>query len=495
MPPTFRVPPIVRRALVDPPIPAMSWYRGIAPAYLGFFVWAPFFDQLWAGDLPRHNVARLIGTAILGSVACFALYYLASSMGFRGRRPLVVVAASTFGAVGSEWLCGLAVAFASVVWYAVAINFAVDSTLLGLRVCGLIPPSGLARWTMGPLVVKSPVFLGTALFWVYITRLAITMRLPGVVVALMKVYSPVALLLLIVTAVLRWSLLWLTSNAERLDLTPLVNTSSNPPGHDSALQMTIGFFAMAVLLSVDWGAAVRERRDILRAGLPCVLAAAALTSILSLMVVLETANWLANQGQPLTLNSGDPVPLSFCWAVFHGVESFPAGVAAAILILFGLAALAPAVASLERMSEGVITHWPGLTLRRATLLGCGSAFLLMATAQVDRLGPIAGAMGAIFSPALGAIAGQGLVRRSSSAEIRPGFNPAGVLAWIAGFALSLVLEIEKSIYPDLPDWLQATALLGLLTAAIAYWLFARLGFERPLAEISPAEVGMSRPHT
>jgi cytosine permease len=466
----------------------MSWYRGIAPAYLGFFAWPPFFDQLWGGDISRHDAARLIGTTILGSVACFALYFLAASIGFRARRPLVVVAASTFGTVGSEWLCGVAVAVASVVWYAVAVNFAVDSTMQGLRACGLIPPSGLAGFAVGSLVVKSPVFLGTALFWIYITRLAILMRLPGVVVALMKVYSPVALLLLTATALWRWPLLASGSHMAGQELIRFARTSTSPPGQDSALQMIIGFFAMVGLLSVDWGAAVRERRDILRAGMPSVLVAAAWTSITSLIVVLETAHRIESRGQAITINPGDPVPFSFRWGVFQGGETFPAGMAAAILILFGLAALAPAVASLERMSDGLITHWSRLTQRRATLFGCAIAFVLMATAQVDRLGPIAGAMGAIFAPALGAIAGQGLGRGSSSGVIRPGINPAGVLAWIAGFALALVLEIAKSIYPDLPDWLQATALLGLLTAAIASWVFARLGLESPPAEPGPTKL-------
>src|ERR1039457_3433090 len=101
---------------------------------------------------------------------------------------------------------------------------------------------------------------------------------------------------------------------------------------------------------------------------------------------------------PFATTPAFPVPLSFAWGVFHGGETYPAGAAAAILILFGLAALAPAVASLERMSEGVTTHWPSLTRGRASLLGCGVAFILMASAQVDRMGPIVGAMGAIFAP-------------------------------------------------------------------------------------------------
>ena len=186
----------------------MPWYRGIAPAYLTLFIWAPFFDQLWAADVRRGGPLLLFGSAILGSLVCFGAYFLAASWGVSARRGLVVIASSTFGAAGSEWICGLAVAFAGLIWYAVAINFAVDSTLLGLRACGMIRPSGVAHFAVGPLDIKSPVFLGTALFWIYITRQAIRMRLPGVVVGLMKVYSPIAVLLLAATAAWRLPALW-----------------------------------------------------------------------------------------------------------------------------------------------------------------------------------------------------------------------------------------------------------------------------------------------
>ena len=62
----------------------------------------------------------------------------------------------------------------------------------------------LAGWHLGPVDVKSPVYLCTALFWIYITGTAGLLRLTGVIVALMRVYAPIALLLL--TAVALWLL-------------------------------------------------------------------------------------------------------------------------------------------------------------------------------------------------------------------------------------------------------------------------------------------------
>src|SRR5262249_17124875 len=151
---------------------------------------------LWAGDLARYTMPWLVLDALLGSIFCFGLYLAATSWGLRARRPLVVLASSTFGAAGSEWLCGIGVAVAAVLWYAIALNFAVDTTLLGLRTCRLMQPSAAAPlWQASAFAIKSPVYLCTALFWVYITRTAIKMQLSGVVVALMKFYAPIALLL------------------------------------------------------------------------------------------------------------------------------------------------------------------------------------------------------------------------------------------------------------------------------------------------------------
>ena len=54
---------------------------------------------------------------------CFAIHYLPGALvGFRTGGRVGVVAASTFGTTGSEWLTGPILAAAEVVWYAVAIS-------------------------------------------------------------------------------------------------------------------------------------------------------------------------------------------------------------------------------------------------------------------------------------------------------------------------------------------------------------------------------------
>jgi cytosine permease len=468
------LPPIVARALNEPLPPPMPWYRGIAPAYLTLFFWPPFFDQLWAGDVQRAGPWWLVGTAIVGALVCFGLYFLAASWGSGARRGLVVVASSTFGAAGSEWLCGLAIAFAAIVWYALAINFAVESTLLGLRACGMLAPERVAHLAVGPLEIKSPVFLGTALFWIYITRQAIRMKLPGVVVGLMKVYSPIAVILLTAAAAWRLPYLWAGPGTAAL----LESARAEPPSQAGALSMMIGFFATSALLSVDWGAAVRERRDILRAGLPGVLVAAASSSILALLIVLETMAKLPSGGDGFSASPLDPMPFSFRWAIFEGRDTFPPGAAAGILILFGLAALANAVSTLNKFSEGVSTHWPAFTPRWATIPAGLVALCLMATGQVDRLEPTFIAMGSLFMPALGAIAGDLTGRIKEGLTVRNGFNPAGILAWAAGCAVAVAMNTLASRQGDQVFWLEQGSICGFVISACVYRLLAAFSFPR-----------------
>src|SRR5262249_54483909 len=131
------LPPMIRAELAGPPLPRRPWYRSLTPAYLMIAVWAPFFDRLWASDLPRASLGWLAGSAILAATLGFCLFYCPTAMwGIRTRQRLGTVAASTFGTSGSEWITGVAIGVATVVWYAVAIDSAIEYTLLGLASCG-----------------------------------------------------------------------------------------------------------------------------------------------------------------------------------------------------------------------------------------------------------------------------------------------------------------------------------------------------------------------
>src|SRR5262249_18984480 len=218
----------------------------------------------------------------------------AALWGYRTGRRLGVVAASTFGATGSDWVTGIVLAAAEIVWYAVAIDYAVQSTLLGLVTGGLLSPGVLANWQIGPTILRGPVVLCTALFWIFITGMASLLRLTSVIAALMKVYSPVALTLLTITAI------WVLPGVSAFQSGEPFAAKAVPsyPPHLSAIPIFTGFFSMVSLLSVDWGAAAARRRDVVVGGLAGIVLAGWWTAVVSLLVGAG-AGWRLHAAPPL----------------------------------------------------------------------------------------------------------------------------------------------------------------------------------------------------
>jgi hypothetical protein len=484
------LPPILRAELAVAPLPRRPWYRGIAPAYLGIFIWAPFFDQLWARDLPGASLAWLASVAVSASILGFLLFYSATATwGFRTRRRLVVVAASTFGASGSEWITGLAVGAGEVVWYAVAIDYAIESIFLGLIACDLLAPHALGRWDLGPFAIKSPVFLCTAVFWIFITGMAGLLRLVGVIAGLMKVYAPVALLLLAATAL--WLLPGLVSYRTEDAVVVAARSSAVAMGgsNGSTVPMILGYLALVGLLSVDWGSAARRGRDVALGGLAGIVLAATCTATLSLLVVAGTVGRLAAADRVMEAMAADPPPLSFRWAVFHGIGGILGG---AILLLFGLAALAPACYTAWIFTRAFFTRWPRIRRIDWTTVGGGIALLLIATSCASRLEWIDWAMGMVFAPAVGAMSGDFLRQRGGWAGVRSGFHPPGVIAWVAGLVLAPALEYASIRHPRVVGVIPPLPIVGFLIAASVYWLLAGLGLERPPIPLESLETANGR---
>src|SRR5262249_23605682 len=142
----------------------------IGPAYAGVFMWIPLLDRLGTSMLGRTSLAALAVTAVLAATACYFLLYLVpGTWGWNAGQRLSVVAASTFGTRGSEWITGVGLGLAAILVYAVSLSVAIRLVLLGLVRCSLLTPDQLGLWTLGPLVVQGPVVLCTCIFWIFIT--------------------------------------------------------------------------------------------------------------------------------------------------------------------------------------------------------------------------------------------------------------------------------------------------------------------------------------
>ncbi len=464
------LPPILRSEYESAPIARGPWLATIGPAFLGLFVWAPFFDVLWASDVARFALPWLIARASVATLLCYTFYYLAPAIwGWRTGRPAGIVAASTFGAVGSEWITGIAVAVASIVWYAVALDYGIESTLIGLRTCGLLPANALNHWSIGPVVIKSPVYLLTALFWIYITGTSSLWNITGVVSALMKVYAPIALFLLTAVALAMLPELggFQLEDARRIaEDAGVVGSDGRGSSTTSVIQLITGFFAMSGLASVDWGARAQTRRDVLLGGLIGIVVAASWTATMALLVVAGSVSKISRVGIDWRQSGVDLAPLSFRWGVFHAIGGIPAGI---IFILFGLAALAPACYSAWVFGQKLSTHWPQPG-RNAWTWFCGAAALaIAATGHANRLDQIYSAMGDIFAPALGAVAADFLIRRGQWSAVGPAVNRAGLIAWVAGMGAAGGLDVWQRVARGSFGWCESTSIWGFLLAACVHF--------------------------
>ncbi len=419
------------------------------------------------------------GRRIVAAVLCFGLFYYPAAMwGFRTGRRLGVVAASTFGTTGSDWLTGVGLAAAEIVWYAVAIDYAVEATFLGLVACGMLPEGVLENWTVGTALLRNPVFMAVAVFWIFITGMSTLLRLTAIIGASMKVYAPVALVLLTIAA------FWVFPAVSRFPVASRFDGPSFPP-RLSAIPIFTGFFSVVGLMSVDWGAASARRKDVVVGGLTGIVLAGSCTALLSLLVVAGAIGRMGSAGPAEWTPPALPW-LSFRWGIVHGVGGTPAG---AILILLGLAALAPACYSSCVFVRKLFARWPRVRRIDWAWIGCTLGFALVATGWPGRLEAVDHVMGIVFAPAAGAMAGDYLRQKGEWAGVRRGIHLPGVVAWASGVAIRLILDslAERGGLPA--PAISASPVAGFLVAAIIYWIMARLGLERPAipVETHPAD--------
>ena len=427
------------------------------------------------------SLGWLIATAVLAVLACyFLLYDIPAMWGWTSGRRLGVVGASTFGTSGSEWIAGVGVALGALAYYAISISMAIKLIMLGLLSCGLIDVSVFKPWSIGPLVLVSPVILLTAGFWIYIVTVACRLRMANVISALMQVYTPVALMLLAGTALLVSSGLPKLA-AERQSLTQLAPalTDHAEPGQMHLFQLLFAGFALSGLMGVEWGTTVANRRDVRIGGWMGIILAGSCCVVMALLTVAGTLGQAT--GSVLQTASELPVvPLSFHWAVFTGIGGIKGGV---ILSLFGVTTLAPACYSAWAFRERISAHWRAIRPSVWTRIAGVLAFILVTLTVADRLEEIFNLLGAIFAPVVGALVADALRQQGNWRGVRRGWSPAGLLAWVLGMAVGLVPVFGAWIGWTPAQGFQPAALFAFLAAAALYLIFAAIGLEGPLIPV------------
>lgn len=514
--PGTELPAPLRAALEAEPPGRRPWQYGIAPHYIGLFLWVVFFDHLarrtlTVGGLP----AAVSGAAAAGLLGYLLLFYAPAMLGLKSGRPLAVVASSTFGASGSAWLPGVLLGIGQVVWFAVATAYATDFILRGLATAGLIPTEALRQLTWRGWSTPSALFLVTAASWCAAIAPVghIFMRW---IAALMNIYPIVLAAMLAGTMV--WAISGLASGVavpfplpyDPRTAEPIVR--GGPRAFATMVQLVFGFTAMTGLLAVDWGAASREPRDVRLGGLIGVGFTPAIVATLALMTIAVAAGrgpgfraeLLAQEQldavltRPRVSGIDDPTQVLAArreeatgavralgdsrFTFGHVLEaSIGRRVGGAMMILFGLGSMAPAVYAAFSYGQRFAAALRRRSRWTWTWVGAGAGFLIIASGVATRLEDIFTIMGAAFAPVAGALTADAIRHRRAWPGPRRGWNGPGVAAWLVGLGVGLLPMLGRLARPARWQDLQPASVLAFVAAFVTYSVLALLRLEsRPI---------------
>jgi cytosine permease len=479
------------------------WQSGLAPVYIGMFLWVAFFDQIGRRALPIGGLGwSILGAAVGGPLSYVLLFRPSASWGHRAGKPLDVVATSTFGVRGASVIPGLLIGMAQIVLFAVAIGYAIELTFQGLVIGRLVEPRMLRPAQLGGASLKAPLYLATALFWALATAL-VGLRFVRWIAYLMQ-FFPIFPAVMLGGAMLA-SLVGLRSfHPSGVD--PLDPNSIVAEGEGAVraflltLQWVFAFSAMAGVMGADWGAGSVGPRDVRLGGWVGLGLAPAIISALALIAVagyqgmkdarsfeetrfprpsitdLATPGGLPSTGPAAGL---DAPPFTFR-ALLNG--GFDPRLGALMFLTFGLASLAPAVYSSFVFGLQFKTFGPGISRLTWTMMGTCTAWLLIVGGWFDRTEVAFNVLGAAFAPAAGAIAADYRRHRGRWPGPRVGTNPAGLIAWGIGLAVGLAPTLGRALGSERLTRLQPAALAAFIAAFLAYELLALVRLESASVE-------------
>ncbi len=452
-----------------------GWSTGIAPKYIGLFLWVVYFDQLGRRALPIAGIGPAVLGALVAGILCYRLlYHVPATWGFRTGRTLDELGAGTFGAAGAHVLTGVLVGLAEVVWFAVATGYATELTLEGLVACNLLGPESLQpiRWGSTGLILPGATFLATSLLWSYAAGMT-GQFLIAIIAALMNIY-PIFMAVLLASAML--AMLGGAAQFHPSGIDPGVPwplQSNSWRAFALLIELVFGFFALPGAMSADWGAVTRTERDVQRGGWVAVAGASGIVATLALLTV---AGFLGKEVAHVHL--AGPEAASFHAAVLDGIGGIPSGV---ILLVFGLGSLAPTCYAASIFSRRFLDAAPGMKLKRLhwTLIGTTTAWFLIVAgiARPARLETIFVVMGAVFAPLVASMSADFHRQKGRWSGPRSGVNLPGLIAWLVGMAVGLIPVVAGSLGWNRGAMFHPAALFGFLAAYFTYLTLAALGLD------------------
>jgi cytosine permease len=462
-----QLPFYITSATPTPPEKRAPWYTNTAPTYAGIFLWFVFWQAAVggglndpnAGGLLSHGVGWALLSLVLAALVCHFLFYLAPGLlGMKTGLPLYIVGTSTFGAQGGFLMPGFLMGVLQFGWLGVNTYFS------SLALAKVIP---LPPWVIMIAFGVLAAFVGLKGIQ-YVAKVATYLPL-----------IPLAILLILLAKT--GGAIGSFDPQKFIDLhkglSPQAPAALSTFGVLAAMMTyVVGFFATAGAAGVDFGTNSRDKHDVQMGGLIGIALAITLTAGIWMLVVAGTygspdfsqaavaaATEAAAKANPpatpsLILQASDLVP------ILMGKS------ARLMLFLLAVAAFPPACFSAFIAANSFKTTLPKINPFISVGIGAVVSVVLAVTGLAGNAGKVFEIIGASFGPICGAMMVDYLLAGGNWPGPRAGFNPAGWLAWLAGFAVGILPILN--VYP-----VPAAPVAAFLVGAVVYFVCAKLGLE------------------
>lgn len=403
------LPDYVASAKPVPMANRIPWYASTAQTYAGIMLWFVFWNSVpTAGG---NSLSQGLGLAFAGLVGaaflCHFLYYLAPGLlGLKTGLPLYIVGTSTYGVVGGFLMPGFLMGLLQFGWLGVNAYF--SSLLL---VAPFYESVDAARLTPPHMVVAAIWAIGAAFMGLkgiqYVAKVATFLPLVPFVILIVLLgasaggignFDPQA------------------GTAEQAKIPMLTSWEVLA----ALLTTIIGFFATAGAAGVDFGMNNRDKRDVQLGGLAGIAGATIFAGGLALLIVAGT------HGLGKGLGTMEPTAMM---ADLVGSKT-----ASVFMYLLAIAAFPPACFSSFIAANSFRTTLPKVNPFISVGIGTAVSIALAVTGLAGQAGAVFTVIGASFGPVCGAMAADYLLSGNKWNGPRAGFNPAGWLSWIVGFA-------------------------------------------------------------
>ncbi len=482
-----RLPDYVASAKPLPMTNRVSWFSNVAPTYAGIMLWFVFWQDVSVGagihaDHGQYSafaggaLAHGLGAAFIGLVGaaliCHFLFYLVPGLlGMKTGLPLYIVGTSTYGVQGGFIMPGFVMGLLQFGWLAVNAFFA------GILLC--------KPWEQGP-----GTFAHAAVATVWAIAAA-CMGLKGIqYVAKVATFFP--LIPLVILIILFVSVagdigsfdsekVVATGEEVQVDLkdkdekviATLTPDAALPTWQIIALVATyvVGFFATAGAAGADIAMNSRDEKNVQIGGLVGIALATIVAGGLSLLIVAGV------HGGGGATDGGVLRATGLMEAAMGDKRT-----ASIFMYLLAIAAFPAACFSAFIASNSFKTTLPKVNPIVSVGLGTVVSIVLAVTGVAGNAIGVFLLIGASFGPVCGAMVADYLLAGCKWAGPRAGFNLAGWVSWVLGFAVG-----AADFIPGMKGMVPCPPVAAFVVGFVLYAILSKAGMESETLEMPPAE--------